>query len=173
MSDHESRVSDQHVSMASIVDAAPPVPSREPAELCGRLAGPIQLDPANQNQASGGMLSGEPTLFDQLPAVIREAVDEWAQHLRMKPWRWRREVMARFADIFADQFRKNMSTLDDDTFEELKDIGFTCLLERLDDGAAIGNLHQARLYMDSVHDCHQMAARRFLDAHGPRALGHA
>lgn len=173
MSDHEQWVSEQPLSSASIVDDAPIVPLHGPTTLCGRVAGPIQVDPANQNQPSGGMLAGETTLFDQLPAVIREAVDEWATHLRVKPWRWRREVMVRFAGIFADQFRKNMSTLDDNAFEELKDIGFTCLLERLDDGAAIDNLHQARLYLDSVHDCHQMAARRFLDAHGPRALGHA
>ena len=59
------------------------------------------------------------------------------------------------------------------TPEELKDIGFTCLLERLDDGAAIQELHQARLYLDSVHDCHKAAARLFLSTRGPRVLGHA
>ncbi|NQW10248.1 MAG: hypothetical protein HQ481_10265 [Alphaproteobacteria bacterium] len=173
MSDHESWVPDHHVSTTPVVEAVPFAQMRGPADLCGRAAGPVEHDPANQNQPVGDVLADESVLFEQLPAVIRGAVDEWAAHLRAKPWHWRREVMTRFASVFADQFRQNIPTLDDDAYEELKDIGFTCLLERLDDGAAIHDLHQARLYLDSVHDRHQAAARLFLNARGPRVLGHA
>ena len=173
MSDHESWISEHSVSTTPIVEAIPFVQMRTPADLCGRVAGPIEDDAANQNQSVGGMLAGEAALFDQLPRVIRDAVDEWAAHLRTKPWHWRREVMVRFASVFAEQFRQTIPTLDDEAYEELKDIGFTCLLERLDDGAAIQELHQARLYLDSVHDCHKAAARLFLSTRGPRVLGYA
>ena len=143
-----------------------------PVALCGRAAGPVLLDTlfgaANENEPAA-----EGLLFHQLPAVIRDAVDEWALHLAARPWRWRREVMGKFAKIFADQFHQHMPHLGDDEVEGLKEIGFTCLLERLDDGTAIDNMHQARIYLDSVHDHHRDAARAFLGRLAPRVLQEA
>jgi len=140
--------------------------------LCGRAAGPVQLDTvfrvANENQPTA-----EGLLFGQLPAAIRSAVDEWAMHLSARPWRFRREAMTRFAAVFADQFRRHMDEMTDDEFESLKEVGFTCLLERLDDGGRIENLHQARIFLDSVHDHHRDAARHYLNRQAPRALSHA
>ncbi len=140
--------------------------------LCGRAAGPVLLDTmfgaANENEPAA-----EGLLFRQLPAVIRDAVDEWAMHLQPRPWRTRREIMGRFADIFADQFRQHMDALGEEEFESLKEVGFTCLLERLDDGTAIQNVHQARIFLDSVHDHHRDAARVFLGRQSPRLLNHA
>ncbi|MDF1793456.1 MAG: hypothetical protein P1U88_16190 [Thalassobaculaceae bacterium] len=148
------------------------VPMMDSVTLCGRAAGPVQLDTifgtANEN-----VPSAEGMLFNQLPGAIRTAVDEWAMHLSARPWRFRREVMTHFAKVFANQFRRHMDEMTDEEFESLKEVGFTCLLERLDDGTRIANLHQARIYLDSVHDHHREAARRFLNSQTPRVLSHA
>jgi hypothetical protein len=152
------------------VDApVPAVLHRTPKDLCGYAAGPIQIDnaegPANENGRTA-----EALLFDQLPEVIREAVDEWAAFLRTKPWRIRRELMTTFAKIFAEQFREHAPAMSDEEFEGMKEIGYTCLLERLDDGDCIANVHQARLYLDSVHDRHRVQAQLFLRIYRPRGV---
>lgn len=149
----------------------PSVSTRSPAELCGRAAGPIALAAANENAPAvddqpetGGIL------FDQLPAVIREAVDEWAIKLMAQPWRFRREIMGHFAKVFADQFEANIPDMSAEAYDGLKEIGFTCLLERLDDGRPVADLHQARIYLESVHDHHKLAGRMFLGRTAPRQL---
>lgn len=155
----------------AVVDGpVPGLPARSPAALCGRAAGPIAVA-ANQNlptederPASGGIL------FDQLPAVIRDAVDEWAVKLMAQPWRFRREIMGHFARVFADQFEANIPGMTPEAYEGLKEIGFTCLLERLDDGRPVADLHQARIYLESVHDHHRIAGRAFLGRTAPRQL---
>lgn len=148
------------------------VPMMSAVSLCGRAAGPVQLDTvfgvANEN-----VPTAEGLLFNQLPKAIRGAIDEWAIHLSARPWRFRREVMTHFARVFADQFRQHMEAMTDEEFESLKEVGFTCLLERMDNGTRIVDLHQARIYLDSVHDHHREAARRFLNSQAPRALHHA
>lgn len=148
------------------------VPMMSAENLCGRAAGPIQLDTvfgvANEN-----VPTAEGLLFSQLPEAIRGAIDEWAVQLSARPWRFRREAMTHFARVFAGQFRQHMETMTDDEFESLKEVGYTCLLERMDNGTRIGDLHQARIYLDSVHDHHREAARRFLNSQTPRALHQA
>jgi hypothetical protein len=148
---------------------APTVLRRTPKDICGYAAGPVQISarkmPANQNGCTA-----EALLFDQLPEVIRDAVDEWATFLRAKPWRVRRELMTTFARIFAEQFREHAPAMSNDEFEGMKEIGFTCLLERLDDDASIENIHQARLYLESVHDRHRMQAQMFLKLYSPREI---
>jgi len=143
----------------------PAVLRRTPDQLCGRVAGPPVMRPANQNEPTA-----EGLLFEQLPDVIRAAVDEWAQFLRARPWRFRRAVMSRFAEIFAEQFRQHAPAMSREDVEGMKEIGFTCLLERLDSGRGIDNLHQARLYLDSVHDRHREAARLFLMRNRPQSV---
>lgn len=140
--------------------------------LCGRAAGPVQLDTvfgvANEN-----VPTAEGMLYGQLPAAIRGAIDDWAVHLSARPWRFRREAMTHFARVFAEQFRRHMDEMTDEEFESLKEVGYTCLLERLEDGIRIADLHKARIYLDSVHDHHREAARRFLNSQAPRSLVHA
>lgn len=172
MSDYDPRSVETGDDCPAIVDGPMPnVPTRSPADLCGRAAGPIAVAPANENaplvdeEADSGC-----HLFDQLPQVIREAVDEWATKLMAQPWRFRREVMSHFAKIFADQFEANIPNMTEDAYEGLREIGFTCLLERLDDGKPIADLHQARIYLESVHEHHKLAARVFLGRSGPRQL---
>ena len=154
----------------SLMDAPlPAVLRRTPKELCGSAAGPIQIEsrkfPANQNDRTA-----ESLLIDQLPEVIREAVDEWAVFLRTKPWRVRRELMTNFARIFAEQFREHAPAMSDEEFEGMKEIGYTCLLERLDTGGCIKNVHKARLFMDSVHDRHRVQAQLLLRIYRPREI---
>ncbi len=148
------------------------VPMMSAVGLCGRAAGPIQLDTvfgvANEN-----VPTAEGLLFNQLPKAIRGAIDEWAIQLSARPWRFRREAMTHFARVFAEQFRQHMDEMTDEEFESLKEVGYTCLLERMDHGTRIADLHQARIYLDSVHDHHREAARRFLNSQAPRALHHA
>ena len=174
MSDYDPRATEgTSTDWPAVIDGpAPGVPTRTPAELCGRAAGPVEIAAANQNAPlaeddDGGSGSH---LFDQLPRVIREAVDEWAVKLMAQPWRFRREVMSHFAKVFADQFEANTPDMTDEAYEGLREIGFTCLLERLDDGKPVADLHQARIYLDSVHDHHKLAARVFLGRTGPRQL---
>ena len=109
-------------------------------------------------------------MFDQLPRVIREAVDEWAVKLMAQPWRFRREVMGHFAKVYADQFEANIPDMSAEAYEGLKEIGFTCLLERLEDGKPVADLDQARIFLDSVHDHHKHAARVFLGHATPREM---
>ena len=155
----------QEVTRVQEAPAADVIQFRSAKQLCGRAIGPVVTAPANANE-----LELEGTLFGQLPEVIRQAVEAWAHALKCKPWRFRREVMNRFASVFADQFDNATGGLDEDAYEGMKHIGFTCLLERLDDNGKIYDLHQARLYLESVHDDHRQAAEAFLSAHSPRAL---
>lgn len=165
---HYTVSNDEAVALATPAERRTPMQSS--VTLCGRAAGPIQLETvfgvANENDPTA-----EGLLLHQLPAAIRSAVDEWAMHMSARPWRFRRETMPRFAAIFADQFRQHMETMSEDEYEGLKEVGFTCLLERLDDGSAINDLHQARIYLDSVHHHHRDAAQLFLNRHTPRVLG--
>ena len=172
MSDYDPRAAEGPVpGWPAVVDGAVPnVPRRSPAALCGRAAGPITTIPANQNNRADETMAVDGHLFDQLPAVIREAVDEWATKLMAQPWRFRREIMSHFAQVFADQFEANIPDMTEEAYEGLREIGFTCLLERLDDGRPVADLHQARIYLDSVHDHHKLAARIFLGRTTPRAL---
>src|SRR3546814_14777744 len=78
--------------------------------------------------------------------------------------------MAHFARVFADQFEANIPDMSREAYEGLKEIGFTCLLERLDDGRPIADLHHARLSLDSVHAHHKLAGRMFLRRTPPRHL---
>ena len=155
----------------AVVGAAMPgVPTRTPSQLCGRAAGPVAVA-ANQNApAIDDAPEAGGVLFDQLPAVIREAVDEWAVKLMAQPWRFRREIMGHFAKVFADQFEANIPDMSAEAYDGLREIGFTCLLERLDDGRPVADLHQARIYLESVHDHHKLAARLFLGRAAPRQL---
>lgn len=178
MSDYDPRGPEAGIRhWPAVVDGpVPGLPARSPAALCGRAAGPIataanQNAPAAHEQASddaqpvpGGIL------FDQLPAVIRDAVDEWAVKLMAQPWRFRREIMGHFAQVFADQFEANIPDMSPEAYEGLKEIGFTCLLERLDDGRPVSDLHQARIYLESVHDHHRLAGRAFIGRTAPRQL---
>ena len=162
MSDTQSR-SNPHLTLT-----APPEPAVQrlsPAEMCGRPITSMSWTVANENTPTA-----EGLLFQQLPAVIREAIDEWADFLKARPWRFRREVMHRFAGIFADQFRMHSPKMSEEEYQGMKEIGFTCLLERLDGGERITSLHQARLFMESVHDRHRDAARVYLAANQPQSI---
>ena len=178
MSDYDPRTTEDAAAVGAANDwpavvegPVPSVPTRSPASLCGRAAGPIEFAPANQNAplADDEAASGC-QLFDQLPRVIRDAVDEWAVKLMAQPWRFRREIMGHFAKVFADQFEANIPDMTEEAYEGLREIGFTCLLERMDDGRPVADLHQARIYLESVHDHHKHAARAFLGHTAPRQL---
>lgn len=172
MSDYDTRGPETNTRhWPAVVDGpVPGLQARSPATVCGRAAGPIATA-ANQNaQASDDQPVPGGILFDQLPAVIREAVDEWAVKLMAQPWRFRREIMSHFAQVFADQFEANIPDMSPEAYEGLKEIGFTCLLERLDDGRPVSDLHQARIYLESVHDHHRLAGRAFLGRAAPRQL---
>ena len=172
MSDYDPRAAEGTVTgRTAVVDGPlPSVPTRSPAQLCGRAAGPVALTAANQNVRIDEAGDESGLLFEQLPTVIREAVDEWAVKLMAQPWRFRREIMSHFARVFADQFEANIPDMTEEAYEGLREIGFTCLLERLDDGRPVADLHQARIYLESVHDHHKLAARIFLGRTTPRAL---
>ena len=92
MSDYDPRAAEGPVAgwTAVVGGPLPNVPTRSPAALCGRAAGPIATIPANQNIQPEESPAIDGHLFDQLPAVIREAVDEWATKLMAQPWRFRR-----------------------------------------------------------------------------------
>jgi len=179
MSDYDPHaLGDKTSDWPTVVDGPmPQLPHRTPAELCGRVAGPVAIA-ANQNVptrqdapfAPNGLVPADMRLFGQLPPVIQLAIDEWAVKLSAQPWRFRREVMSHFAKVFADQFEANIPDMTADAYEGLKEIGFTCLLERLDDGRPVADLHQARIYLDSVHDHHRFAAESFLGQTAPREL---
>lgn len=174
MSDYDPRaIEGPATERPAVLDGPMPnLPKRSPADLCGRVAGTIAIAAANENSPiviDDASESGCP-LFDQLPQVIREAVDEWAVKLMAQPWRFRREIMTHFARVFADQFEANIPDMTEEAYEGLREIGFTCLLERLDDGRPVADLHQARLYLESVHDHHKLAAQVFLARTGPHQI---
>ncbi|MED5519582.1 MAG: hypothetical protein VX612_12735, partial [Pseudomonadota bacterium] len=56
----------------------------------------------NQNTAD----LADTALIDQLPPVIREAIEEWVGFLKPMCWMTRRPVMDRFCRTFADNFRQ-------------------------------------------------------------------
>jgi hypothetical protein len=98
----------------------------------------------------------------QLPEEIQGAIREWATHLRTLPWNLRRRAIKRFAGSFADNFLATIPTLSDEEYDSLSDIGTTCILEQLDDGGPMQDAHQARCYLDSVHEHHQAMAQTYL-----------
>lgn len=122
---------------------------------------------ANQNIGAPAF-----SLADHLPEVIVEAVADWATHLQPQTWRLRRRALARFAEAFADQFVALNPTLSDEEYESLTDIGYTCLLEKLDSGQPIADLDQAHCYKRSVHDEHRFAADLFIEINVPTATIH-
>ncbi|UUX49447.1 hypothetical protein NUH88_18850 [Nisaea acidiphila] len=117
---------------------------------------------ANQNVGAP-----EFSLLDQLPEVIVDAVGEWAMHLQGQSWRLRRRALNRFSEAFADQFLALNPSLSDEEYDSLTDIGYTCLLELLDDGQPISDLDQAHSYKRSVHDAHRDSAEIFLAMNAP------
>lgn len=138
-----------------------------PAGRFNRARGTASLandvsDAANQNF---GAL--EFSLLDQLPEVIVDAVGEWALHLQGQTWRLRRRALNRFAEAFADQFLALNPSLSDEEYESLTDIGYTCLLELLDEGRPLFDLDQAHCFKRSVHDAHRQAAELYLASNGP------
>ena len=108
-------------------------------------------------------------MTSQLPEEIQAAIGEWAAHLRTLPWKLRRRAIKRFAGCFADNFLAAMPNLTDEEYESLSDIGTTCILEQLDDGGPITDTHQARCYLDSVHDHHRAMAQSYLATTRPKA----
>jgi hypothetical protein len=68
-------------------------------------------------------------------------VDEWVDHLIMKNWQFRREALGRFAVCFADNFRSCLPSLTEAEYDSLHEIGSSCLIEMLDDGGAVTDLH--------------------------------
>lgn len=126
-----------------------------------------EITAANQNIGAPAF-----SLADQLPDVIVEAVAEWAAHLKYQTWRLRRRALSRFAEAFADQFLALNPALSDQEYESLTDIGYTCLLEKLDNGQPIADLDQAHCYKRSVHDEHQLAANLFIEINIPTATIH-
>lgn len=122
---------------------------------------------ANQNFGAPAF-----SLADHLPDVIVDAVAEWATHLQHQTWRLRRRALSRFAEAFADQFVALNPALSDEEYESLTDIGYTCLLEKLDEGQPITDLDQAHCYRRSVHDEHRFAADLFIEINVPTATVH-
>ncbi|MEQ8335154.1 hypothetical protein [Nisaea sp.] len=122
---------------------------------------------ANQNMGMPAF-----SLADHLPEMIVDAIGEWAVHLRPQSWRLRRRALSRFAEAFADQFVALNPALSDEEYESLTEIGYTCLLEKLDDGQPISELDQAHCYKRSVHDEHRFAADMFIEMSAPAATIH-
>ena len=113
--------------------------------------------PSNQNTPS----LAEAALIDHMPAVIREAIEEWAVFLKTMTWMTRRPAMDRFSQAFADNFRQQRPQLSDAEYDSLRDLGSTCLLERLDDGGPVMDSHHARCFADSIHGHQQQRAAAF------------
>lgn len=120
-------------------------------------------DPAN-----GNVTEMHIRMTVQLPEAIQGAIREWATHLRTLPWNLRRRAIKRFAGSFADNFLATIPTLTDEEYDSLSDIGTTCILEQLDDGGPMQDAHQARCYLDSVHEHHQAMARAYLEQIRPK-----
>ena len=100
-------------------------------------------------------------MIDQLPPVIREAIEEWVGFLKPMCWMTRRPVMDRFCRTFADNFRQQRPHLSAAEYDSLRDLGFTCLLERLDDGGPVMDSHHARCFANSIHGHQQQRAEAF------------
>jgi hypothetical protein len=109
-------------------------------------------------------------LTDNLPPAIRSAVIDWAKHIKVMTWAMRRRAISRFAESFADNFMAVLPNLDDAEYESLTDIGYSCLIELIDDGLPISDTHQARCFMKSVHEQHQERARAFLASSRPQPV---
>lgn len=120
------------------------------------------------NPANGNLTEMHVQMTVQLPEEIQEAIREWAAHLRTLPWHLHRRAIKRFAGSFADNFLATVPTLTDEEYDSLSDIGTTCILEQLDDGGPMQDTHQARCYLDSVHDHHQAMAQAYLSAIRPK-----
>lgn len=138
-----------------------------PAGRVNRGYGSAGLVNGASNAANQNFGALEFSLLDQLPEVIVDAVGEWALHLQGQSWRLRRRALNRFAEAFADQFLALNPSLSDEEYESLTDIGYTCLLELLDEGQPLSDLDQAHCYKRSVHDAHRDAAEIFLALNGP------
>lgn len=102
------------------------------------------------------------TLNAQLPEVIGTAIKEWAVHLGNQPWAMRQRAMHRFAECFADNFLAQVPHMDDEEYEGMKEIGYSCLLELFDDGKPFTDADQAEAYLESVHECHRHKAMAWL-----------
>ena len=146
-----SSISGERVSTAEVRDGGTSYTERLPS-------------PANKNLTADHF-----TMTAQLPQEIQGAIDEWAEHLRTLPWTLRRRAIERFAGSFADNFLAAAPNLSDEEYESLISIGTTCMIEQLDDGGPIQNPHQARCYLESVHDHHQTMAKTYLAANRPLA----
>ena len=120
--------------------------------------------PANEN-----LIADHIAMTQQLPAEIQGAIGEWVEHLRTLPWKIRRRAIKRFAGSFADNFLAATPNLSDDEYQSLLCIGTTCMIEQLDDGKPIQDTHQARSYLESVHEHHQAMAKAYLVTNRPQA----
>ncbi|WP_420405644.1 hypothetical protein [Nisaea sp.] len=138
-----------------------------PAGRFNRGGNATDLVNGNSDAANQNFGTPEFSLLDQLPDVIVDAVGEWALHLQGQSWRLRRRALNRFAEAFADQFLAINPSLSDEEYESLTDIGYTCLLELLDEGQPLFDLDQAHCYRRSVHDVHRDAAELYLAMNGP------
>jgi hypothetical protein len=118
--------------------------------------------------ANGNVTEMHIQMTVQLPEEIQGAIREWAVHLRTLLWNLRRRAIKRFAGSFADNFLATVPTLSDEEYDSLSDIGTTSILEQLDDGGPMRDTHQARCYLDSVHEHHQRMARTYLARIRPR-----
>jgi hypothetical protein len=122
------------------------------------------------NPANANVTEMHVRMTVQLPEEIQGAIREWAAHLRTLPWDLRRRAIKRFAGSFADNFLASVPNLTDEEYDSLSDIGTTCILEQLDDGGPMQDAHQARCYLDSVHEHHQAMARAYLARIRPQAV---
>ena len=120
--------------------------------------------PANEN-----LIADHFKMTTQLPVEIQGAIGEWVEHLRALPWKIRRRAIQRFAGSFADNFLAAAPNLSDEEYQSLLCIGTTCMIEQLDDGRPIQNPHQARSYLESVHEHHQAMAKTYLATNRPQA----
>lgn len=131
----------------------------------------LAVEPANSQDIEADYTDREDSaLFSQLPLDIQDAIEEWADHLKTQNWMLRRRAMERFAMCFADNFLAHMPNMDDEEYDSLRQVGYTCLLERLDSGAPITDAHQARCYENSVHEHHRMRAQVFLKNSCPKSV---
>ena len=118
--------------------------------------------------ANGNVTEVQIQMTVQMPKEIQGAIREWAMHLRTLPWNLRRRAIKVFSGSFADNFLATIPTLSDEEYDSLSDIGTTCILEQLDDGGPMRDAHQARCYLDSIHERHQGMARTYLEGIRPK-----
>jgi hypothetical protein len=126
------------------------------------VVGDFQETPVASNcNAVGGIGDDAETLWQQLPEAIQPAVQEWAMYLKPMSWPQRRPLVEKFSLCFADNYRKQCPGITATEYDSLKDLGYTCLLELLDDKDAITNSHHARCFEASMHVHHQNRATAF------------